>query len=67
MLFNLSFEYINYYIQTTIDKHLSVRELEYKIKSNEYERLSEETRNKLFYKELVGIKKFKFRNRKEYR
>ena len=38
---------MNYYIKDTINKNLSVRELEFKIKSNEYERLPIETKNKL--------------------
>ena len=46
LLFNLEIDSINYYIQTTVEKHLSSRELEFKIKSNEYERLPIETRNK---------------------
>ena len=47
LLFNLDFDSINYYIRVIINKHISVRELEYKLKSNEYERLPFETRNKL--------------------
>ena len=39
LLFNLEIDSINYYIQVIISKKLSVRELEFKIKSNEYERL----------------------------
>ncbi len=38
---------INYYIKVCEDKHLSKRELRKKIKSNEYERLDEKTKEKL--------------------
>ena len=38
---------INYYIKEVIDRNLSKRELERIIKNNEYERLPEETKNKL--------------------
>ena len=51
LLFNLETNSVNYYIQTIISKHLSVRELEFKIKSNEYERLSIKTRDKLIHDE----------------
>ena len=47
LLFNLEIDSMNYYIKDTINKNLSVRELEFKIKSNEYERLPIETKNKL--------------------
>lgn len=56
LLFNLEIDSMNYYIKVIIDKRLSVRELEFKIKSNEYERLPTETRNKLISKDMVGIK-----------
>ena len=56
LLFNLEINSINYYIQIIISKHISVRELEFKIKSNEYERLPIETRNKLINKDNVEIK-----------
>ena len=56
LLFNLEIDSINYYIQIIIDKHLSVRELEFKIKSNEYERLSVETKNKLICDENIEVK-----------
>ena len=49
----LSFENvdkINYYIELIIINNLSVRQLRDKIKSNEYERLPENTRNKLINK-----------------
>jgi len=56
LLFNLEIDSINYYIKTIIDKHLSVRELELKIKSNEYERLPVETKNKLICDENIEVK-----------
>ena len=49
----LSFEdvdKINYYIELTKINNLSVRQLRDKIKSNEYERLPEDTKNKLINK-----------------
>ena len=46
LLFSLENDSMNYYIKDTINKNLSVRELEFKIKSNEYERLPESTKNK---------------------
>ena len=46
---------INYYIDITIKYNLSVRELRKKIKSKEYERLDESTRNKLIKKETLNI------------
>lgn len=56
LLFNLEIDSINYYIQIIIDKHLSVRELEFKIKSNEYERLPIETKNKLIVDDKIEVK-----------
>ena len=47
---------MNYYIKVIIDKRLFVRELEFKIKSNEYERLPIETKNKLIYKDRIEVK-----------
>ena len=49
---------INYYINLTINQNLSKRELEYKIKSKEYERLDEETKNKLINQEQTIISDF---------
>ena len=46
LLLSLETDSMNYYIKDTINKNLSVRELEFKIKSNEYERLPESTKNK---------------------
>lgn len=49
---------INYYIMITEELNLSVRELRTKIKSNEYERLPVNTKNKLITKEVkIYIKK----------
>ena len=56
LLFNLEIDSMNYYIKVIIDKRLSVRELEFKIKSNEYERLPIETKNKLIYKDRIEVK-----------
>ena len=56
LLFNLEIDSINYYIQIIINNHLSVRELEFKIKSNEYERLPESTKNKLILKDKLEVK-----------
>ena len=47
---------INYYINISIKEHLTVRELEYRIKHNEYERLDEEAKLKLINKEETNIK-----------
>ena len=55
LLFNLDYDSINYYIWVIINKHISVRELEYKLKSNEYERLPFEARNKLINEENLEI------------
>ena len=56
LLFNLEIDYINYYIQVIISKKLSVRELEFKIKSNEYERLPMEAKNKMKNEDRLEIK-----------
>ena len=56
LLFNLEIDSINYYIQVIISKKLSVRELEFKIKSNEYERLPVETKNKMKNEDRLEIK-----------
>ncbi len=42
---------INYYIRITEEQNLSVRELRNKIKNNEYERLDDNTKDKLISKE----------------
>ena len=57
----LSFENIdkiNYYIQLTKINNLSVRQLRDKIKSNEYERLPEDTRNKLINQDKSNVVDF---------
>ena len=46
---------INYYIKISEEQNLSVRELRKKIKSNEYERLDEETKKKLKTKEELNV------------
>lgn len=46
---------INYYINISINQNLSVRQLRERIKLNEYERLSEDTRNKLIRDEETSI------------
>lgn len=45
-----------YYINITINQNLSKRELRNKIKNKEYERLDEETKNKLINNEKLNIK-----------
>ena len=55
----LSFENtdkINYYIELVKNNNLSVRQLRERIKSNEYERLPDETKNKIVTKEKVEVK-----------
>ena len=47
---------LTYYIKVAINNNLSKRELREKIKSNEYERLPIETRNKLITEEKVEVK-----------
>lgn len=46
---------INYYIMITNEQKLSVRQLREKIKSNEYERLPEEAKNKLIKEETPKV------------
>ena len=46
---------INYYIDLTIKQNLSYRKLRERIKSKEYERLDESTRNKLRKNEVLDI------------
>ena len=45
-----------YYLNITIDQRIDVRTLRNKIKSNEYDRLPIETRNKLLNKEKLEVK-----------
>ena len=47
---------INYYIEQISNRNLSKRQLQYAIKNKEYERLPEETKNKLVIKELPKVK-----------
>ncbi len=49
---------INYYLNIVEEQNLSVRKLRTIIKSNEYERLDEKTRNKLINKERQSIVDF---------
>ena len=55
LLFSLNINSINYYIQVITNQNISVRELESKIKSNEYERLPEDTKLKLINKEQTKV------------
>jgi len=57
----LSFENIdkiNYYVELTKSNNLSVRQLRNRIKSNEYERLPEDTRNKVISTEESNVVDF---------
>ena len=47
---------LTYYINITISQNLSKRELRNKIKNKQYERLDEETKNKLINNEKLNIK-----------
>lgn len=49
-------EEIEYYIDQVINKSLSKRELELMIKSNEYERLPMETKNKMINEDRLEMK-----------
>ena len=49
---------ISYYINISINQSLSVRELRNKIKNKEYERLDEETKNKLITQKEQNIEDF---------
>ena len=49
---------INYYIEISITQNLSVRELRERIKSQEYERLPESTKNKLIVKDNTTVSDF---------
>ncbi len=49
---------INYYMDISVKQKLGVRELRYKIKNKEYERLSLETKNKLSRKEEMTVNDF---------
>ena len=58
LLLSLKTNMINYYIYISIYNHISVRELENKIKSKEYERLSNKTKEKLINNEKDEIQDF---------
>ena len=47
---------INYYVKQIINKNMSKRELEYIVKSKEYERLPAETKNKIIKEEKLEVK-----------
>ena len=47
---------INYYVKQIINKNMSKRELEYIVKSKEYERLPNETKNKIIKEEKLEVK-----------
>ena len=49
------FNEINYYISISVRQNLTYRQLHERIKNNEYERLPEETKNKLIIKEEFKI------------
>ena len=53
-----SIDKINYYIELTKINNLSVRQLRDKIKSNEYERLPVDTRNKIINQEVSNVVDF---------
>ena len=49
---------IKYYLEISIQQNLSYRELQYKIKNKEYERLDNQTKKKLINKEEVIVSDF---------
>ena len=49
---------INYYLDISIKEHLSYRDMLNRIKSNEYQRLSDETKNKLINKEEIDVSSY---------
>ena len=49
------FNIINYYKSIVIEQNLSVRDLRYKIKFNEYERLDDKSKQKMINKEKLDI------------
>lgn len=53
-----NFDKINYYISIVVTQNLSKRELELKIKLNEYERLDDETKVKLINQEQTSASDF---------
>ena len=46
---------INYYIDIFVKQNLSYRELRFKVKNKEYDRLPKETKNKLLTNESAGM------------
>ena len=52
------YDKINYYINLTINQNLSKRELEFRIKSKEYERLDNETKLRLINKKQTSVSDF---------
>jgi len=58
LIWNDDFNKINYYINISINQNLSVRQLRERIKLNEYERLDNETKNKLINKEQHNVTDF---------
>ena len=58
LLFSFDVLAINYYIQIVIDNNISLRELYVRIKNNEYERLPEETKNRIINKEKYSVMDF---------
>ena len=58
LIWNNDFNKINYYIKISLEYNLSVRELRTRIKNKEYERLDEETKNKLINKEESSVVDF---------
>ena len=53
-----NYDKINYYINLTINQSLSKRELEFRIKSKEYERLDNKTKDKLIKQEQISVSDF---------
>ena len=58
LIWNDNFNKINYYINISIVQNLSVRQLREKIKLNEYERLPEDSKNKLISKDKSTVVDF---------
>ena len=55
-LFGLDYSSMNYYIECSVKNNMSVRELQEIIKNKEYDRLPEETKNKLINKDKIDVK-----------
>ena len=58
LLFTLDVNCINYYINITREQNIIVRELESRIKVNEYNRLPIETKNKILNSESLKENKY---------